>query len=110
MGAMAAGLFASCFAEKVKSVTMIEGLGVITTPSEQVVEQLRNAILNRHRLKQKKPRHYDSKQTIYQARAQVSDIPFDLVTVLMERNIIKSDQGWMLSTDPKLKNHSGFKC
>lgn len=109
MGAMAAGLFASCFAEKVKSVTMIEGLGVITTPSVQAVEQLRNAILNRRRIKQKIPRHYDSKQTIYQARAQVSDLPFDLVTVLMERNIIKSDRGWLLSTDPKLKNHSGFR-
>lgn len=109
MGAMAAGLFASCFGEKVKSVTMIEGLGVITTPSEQAVEQLRNAILNRRRVKQKRARDYDSKQTIYQARAQVSDLPFDLVTVLMERNIIKSEQGWLLSTDPKLKNHSGFR-
>ncbi|TMN73370.1 alpha/beta hydrolase [Pseudoalteromonas sp. S1727] len=109
MGAMAAGLFASCFAEKVKSVTMIEGLGVITTPSEEVVTQLRKAILNRHRIKQKVPRYYDSKQTLYQARAQVSDLPLDLVTVLMERNIIKGEQGWLLSTDPKLKNHSGFR-
>ena len=109
MGAMVAGLFASCFADKVKSVTMIEGLGLITTPSEQTVEQLRNAILHRHRTKQKTPRQYDSKKTIYQARALVSDLSFDLVTLLMERNIIKNDTGWQLSTDPKLKNHSGFR-
>lgn len=109
MGAMAAGLFASCFAEKVKSVTMIEGFGVITTPSNDVVQQLRQAILNRRRTNKKAPRSYESKQTIYQARALMSDLPIDLIALLMDRNIAQSGGKWVLTTDPKLKNHSGFR-
>ncbi|MFT6787287.1 MAG: pimeloyl-ACP methyl ester carboxylesterase [Pseudoalteromonas rhizosphaerae] len=109
MGAMAAGLFASCFPDKVNTVTMIEGLGVVTTPSKKVVEQLRNAILNRRRVNKKAPRQYESKQIIHQARAVQSDLPLDLIALLMDRNIRETEQGWLLRTDPKLKNHSGFR-
>ncbi|MGO2477104.1 MAG: alpha/beta fold hydrolase [Pseudoalteromonas sp.] len=109
MGAMAAGLFASCFAEKVKSVTLIEGVGVVTTPPEEVVEQLRKAIINRSKVNAKSPRNYKKQQDIVKARALVSDLPNELVEVLMQRNSIKTDSSWQISCDPKLKTHSGFR-
>ncbi|MCQ8878348.1 alpha/beta hydrolase [Pseudoalteromonas shioyasakiensis] len=109
MGAMVAGLFASCFAEKVISVTLIEGIGVITTPSEDVVKQLRQAITKRYELRNRTARSYSSKQQIYKARALSTDLPMNLIALLMQRNLIETDTGVSLRTDPKLKNHSGFR-
>lgn len=109
MGAMVAGLFASCFSEYVKSVSFIEGIGCVTTNSNEVTAQLRNAILNRARLTNKNPRIYSSKQQIYQARAKTTDLNDAHIALLMDRNIIPSHGGFELTTDPKLKNHSGFR-
>ena len=109
MGAMVAGGFASCFSDYVTSVTFIEGIGCVTTPSEEVTQQLKSAILNRDRLKNKKPRVYQSKEQIHQARAQTTDLSSQLIEVLMARNIKTIKNGFALTTDPKLKNHSGFR-
>jgi len=109
MGAMVAGLFASCFADKVKSVTMIEGFGVITTPSEDVVKQLRQSILKRYELKNRAHRVYKSKEHVFKARALSTDLPPNLIALLMNRNLTTTSQGVKLTTDPKIKNHSGFR-
>ena len=109
MGAMVAGLFASCFNEYVKSVSFIEGIGCVTTQANEVASQLRNAILNRARLTIKKSRTYTSKEQIYQARAKTTDLNDELIALLMDRNIKQMHSGFELTTDPKLKNHSGFR-
>ncbi|TMO99458.1 acetoin dehydrogenase dihydrolipoyllysine-residue acetyltransferase subunit [Pseudoalteromonas sp. S3260] len=109
MGAMVAGLFASCFSEYVKSVSFIEGIGCVTTDSDEVCSQLRNAILNRARFSTKKSRVYTSKQQIYQARAKTTDLNNEQIALLMDRNIKQMHSGFELTCDPKLKNHSGFR-
>ena len=109
MGAMVAGLFASCFNEYVKSVSFIEGIGCVTTQANEVASQLKNAILNRARLTTKKSRIYTSKQQIFQARAKTTDLNDELIALLMDRNIQQIHSGFELTTDPKLKNHSGFR-
>lgn len=109
MGAMVAGLFASCFNEYVKSVSFIEGIGCVTTQANEVASQLKNAILSRARLTTKKSRVYTSKQQIFQARAKTTDLNDELIALLMDRNIQQIHSGFELTTDPKLKNHSGFR-
>ena len=109
MGAMVAGLFASCFSQMVKSVNFIEGIGCVTTPSEEVTEQLKNAVLNRARTHNKKTRIYPCKKDIYEARSKTTDLDVELISLLMERNIKAVSKGFALTTDPKLKNHSGFR-
>ena len=109
MGAMVAGLFASCFSEYVRSVSFIEGIGCVTTQADEVASQLRSAILNRARITTKKPRVYTSKQQIYQARSKTTDLNDELIALLMDRNIKQMHSGFELTTDPKLKNHSGFR-
>ena len=109
MGAMVAGLFASCFSEYVLSVSFIEGIGCVTTPSDEVCEQLKGAVLNRERRNNKKVRIYNSKSAILEARSQTSDLNNELISLLMSRNIKQTELGYELTTDPKLKNHSGFR-
>lgn len=109
MGAMIASLFASCFNEYVKSVTFIEGIGCITTASENVTAQLKSAIKGRARLPLKTPRVYKTKAQIYQARAKNTDLAPALIATLMARNIREDALGYRLKNDPKLKIHSGFR-
>jgi pimeloyl-ACP methyl ester carboxylesterase len=109
MGAMIAGLFASCFSEYVKSVCFIEGLAAITTPSNEVSNQLKNAIVNREKLRTKLPRVYKTKETLYQARSLSTDLTTAHIVLIMERNISSVTDGYILTSDPKLKNPSGFR-
>jgi|TARA_B100001059_G_C17812925_1_gene573375 pimeloyl-ACP methyl ester carboxylesterase len=109
MGAMVAGVFASCFPEKVASVNFIEGIGCVTTPSSDTASQLRKAILNRARVNSKQPRAFESKAHIISARLASGDLAYPHAALLMERNCYEKGGKWYLRTDPKLKNHSGFR-
>jgi pimeloyl-ACP methyl ester carboxylesterase len=109
MGAMVAGVFASCFPEKVASVNFIEGIGGVTTNSKDVSSQLRKAILNRARVSTKGPRAFESKAHIISARLASGDLEYVQAELLMSRNSYEKAGKWYLTTDPKLKNHSGFR-
>ncbi|MEZ7276276.1 alpha/beta fold hydrolase [Pseudoalteromonas sp. 68 DY56-GL68] len=109
MGAMVAGVFASCFPEKVASVNFIEGIGGVTTNSNDVSSQLRKAILNRARVSTKGPRAFESKAHIISARLASGDLEYVQAELLMSRNSYEKAGKWYLTTDPKLKNHSGFR-
>ncbi len=109
MGAMVAGVFASCFPEKVASVNFIEGIGGVTTNSNDVSSQLRKAILNRARVSTKGPRAFESKAHIISARLASGDLEYAQAELLMSRNSYEKAGKWYLTTDPKLKNHSGFR-
>ena len=52
MGAMIASAFASAFPEKVKSLTLIDSIGFISTEKKQTTTQLRRGLLSRLRAKQ----------------------------------------------------------
>jgi len=109
MGAMVAGVFASCFPEKVASVNFVEGIGCVTTNSNEVSGQLRKAILNRARVNSKGPRAFDSIAHIISARLASGDLEYPQAELLMKRNSYEKAGKWYLTTDPKLKNHSGFR-
>ena len=66
-------------------------------------------MLNRARTHNKKTRIYPCKKDIYEARSKTTDLDVELISLLMERNIKTVSKGFALTTDPKLKNHSGFR-
>ncbi|SFC14164.1 alpha/beta fold hydrolase [Pseudoalteromonas denitrificans] len=113
MGAMAASLFSACFPELVLSVTLIEGIGLISTHENEVVQQLRNAILHRKKntknIKQNNAKYYQNFDTLVKARMAVSDLNYEECKLLMKRNATVTEQGVKLTIDPKLKQHSGFR-
>lgn len=107
MGAMVANLFAACFPERLHCVIAIDGLACITTPENEVVMQLRKAIQNRS--SNKKNRVFESLQSLAKARQSVSDLSYDNALLIMQRNCRQIDSEYHLTTDPKLKHHSGFR-
>jgi len=111
MGAMATTLFCACFPELVHSAVLIEGVGLVTTPDEEVVSQLRGAILNRNSLNisVQKSKYYKNLNTLVKARMSVSDLDYCHCESLMQRNSENTESGIKLRIDPKLKHHSGFR-
>lgn len=113
MGAMTATLFAACFPELVRSVVLIEGIGLVTTPDEDVVSQLRTAILNRgqsaDKNDKKASRVYKDLNSLIKVRMAVSDLEYEHCALLMKRNSENTELGIKLRIDPKLKHHSGFR-
>lgn len=107
MGAMVANLFAACFPEAVEAVIAIEGIGCVTTDENQVTNQLKNAILMR--CKEQDKRIFTEPSQLVNARLAVSDLDRKTAELLMARNTTAVDSGYTLSTDPKLKHHSGFR-
>ncbi len=109
MGAMAISLYAACFAESVKSINMIDGLGFVTTDETDVVSQLKSAILQRQRNNKKTKRVYKDFDSLVNARMYGSDLNYEQSKLLMARASKESNEGYELLTDPRLKYHSGFR-
>lgn len=107
MGAMVANLFAACFPEKVDCVIAIEGLACVTTPEPDVINQLKNAIVNRTKVASR--RMFKHFHQVVNARVAVSDLSVESAALIMKRNTTQTDTGVQLLTDPKLKHHSGFR-
>lgn len=109
MGAMVATLFTACFPEKVKSLTLIDGIGFITTPAQDVVKQLQQAFDNRERLSKKPSKVYTSLDLLIAMRIQASDLNEENARLIMKRNCMNVNNGVKLTIDPKLKLASAFR-
>jgi pimeloyl-ACP methyl ester carboxylesterase len=107
MGAKIVSLVASLYPNRVKSLTLIEGFGLITTDVSETKEQLRKSL--DFRIKLREPKFYKSKENVIKARMSVSDLQYAQAALLMQRNVKTTEHGIVLKTDQRLKAHSGFR-
>ncbi|MFY8274833.1 alpha/beta fold hydrolase [Pseudoalteromonas sp. SSDWG2] len=107
MGAMVASLFCACFADKVASLTLIEGIGLLSATPVELKSLLQRALVQRGR--EAKMRVYDSEHALICRREAVSDFDYDIAAQLMQRNIAVVANGVTLTTDPKIKHYSAFR-
>ncbi|TMP39400.1 alpha/beta fold hydrolase [Pseudoalteromonas rubra] len=106
MGALVGGLFTSLYREKVGSLTLIDGIGLLYQSDKNARQQLLQAFTAREVFDEKDNstrRLFADKQAIIKARVKVSDFNEEIAAILMERNIELSEKGAWLTTDPKLK-------
>ncbi|KAF7782012.1 hypothetical protein PRUB_b1409 [Pseudoalteromonas rubra] len=106
MGALVGGLFTSLYAEKVNTLTLIDGIGLLYQSDKNAKQQLLDAFAARQLVEQANEtslRLFADKQAIIKARLKVSDFNEEIAAILMERNIEELDEGARLTTDPKLK-------
>ncbi|MCO7187653.1 MULTISPECIES: alpha/beta hydrolase [unclassified Pseudoalteromonas] len=106
MGALVGGLFTSLYKEKVESLTLIDGIGLLYQSDKNARQQLLQAFTSRDSLDKNidAPRRlFADKQAIIKARVKVSDFSEEIAAILMERNIAMCEEGARLTTDPKLK-------
>jgi pimeloyl-ACP methyl ester carboxylesterase len=117
MGGMVASAFAAAFPEKVKSLTLIDSIGFISTEPEQSTKQLRDGMLSRFNnstLKEqlfgaKKKNFHLSIDSAIKARVNVSDLKYEQAQLLVERGIIKEAEGYRWRSDVRLRSTSPYR-
>ncbi|NOU50193.1 alpha/beta hydrolase [Pseudoalteromonas sp. JBTF-M23] len=109
LGAMVCGLFSALYPERVNSLVMIEGIGLVCTEPDDIHQQMKAAFEQRKTTDKFKKRLYSSFDALSTARSQVGDITKEDAALLMSRNTQKVEGGFYLTTDPRLKTQSGFR-
>lgn len=116
MGGMVASAFAAAFPEKVKSLTLIDSIGFISTEAEQSTKQLRDGMLSRFKnntVKQqvggRKKHFHISIDSAIKARVNVSDLKYEQAKLIVERGIIKEADGYRWRSDNRLRNTSPYR-
>jgi len=117
MGGMVASAFAAAFPEKVRSLTLIDSIGFISSEAEQSTKQLRdgmlsrfkNSMLNSQHVGVKKKNYHASIDSAVKARVNVSDLNYGHAKLIVERGIIKETQGYRWRSDARLRNTSPYR-
>jgi len=114
MGGMVASAFAAAFPEKVKSLTLIDSIGFISAKAEQTTQQLRDGMLSRLKNSTKKlnnpqKKFHPSLESAVKARVAVSDLQYEQAQVLVERGLLKEEQGFRWRSDIRLRNTSPYR-
>lgn len=114
MGGMVASAFAAAFPEKVRSLTLIDSIGFISTKAEQTTKQLRDGMLSRFKNNAKqlntqlKKLHLSTDSAI-KARVAVSDLQYEQAKILVKRGLLEEGQGFSWRTDSRLRNTSPYR-
>ena len=108
MGAGVSCLLAAAFPERVSQLTLIDGLGTLSTPAEETPAQLRKGLLGHRRPPSSTPRYGDIESAVT-ARSAGGVMPLDADTVrpLVIRNSEPLAAGGVrLCTDSRLRRPS----
>ncbi len=116
MGGALASIYASVQPKRVKTLLLIEALGPVTTKEEKFAETLKNSIVQRRALKNKRKPFYKSFNLALEARAEVSKISPELIKPLVERALTSiqdpSNQqsfGYTWRADSRLRSSSAMR-
>ena len=101
MGGAVASLFTALHPDKVIAQVHLDMVGPITTPSSELLQQMRTAIENNQAIDAQSVRHYPSIEAARQSRAN-RGISLAAATSLGHRGIASDKDGWYWSVDRQL--------
>lgn len=108
MGGMVASVFAASFPEKVKSVTLIDSIGMLHNDERDSTSQLRKGLLSR--LKKPSARNKNlSIKRVTKARMLVSDLEYQHAEMIVTRNMSIVDNKLQWRSDRKLSTISPYR-
>ncbi len=110
MGAGIAALFAGCFPEHCRTLSLIEGLGPWVETQLDARAQLRRSA-RQHQREKGPTRSYQSIELAAQVRSKkgVSPVSAEAIYPVVERALQPVDGGWTWRTDPWLQQPSPLK-
>jgi pimeloyl-ACP methyl ester carboxylesterase len=109
LGALIAGCYSAAFPEKVSALIQIEGHQPIAEDESNVVTRLREGIVSRQRVRNKKARMLQSEQDAIALRAQINNIRADLIAPIVRRSLCLSETGLAWRYDTKLQAQSLYR-
>jgi pimeloyl-ACP methyl ester carboxylesterase len=109
MGGMVASAFAAAFPEKVNTLTLVDAIGFICGEGAQATTQLRKGLLSRLKSTNKKKSLHVSQDSAINARLAAGDLNYDSAKVLVQRALVKQDQGYVWRSDNRLRLVSPYR-
>lgn len=109
LGALIACAYAGVFPEQVTRLILLEGLGPLSQPDEAVPEQVRRAILNRSRTRERASAGFVSIEEAVAARCKVADISLEAARLICERQLVVREGRWHWRSDPRLRDLSPLR-
>lgn len=109
LGALIASAYAGVFPEQIERLILLEGLGPLSQPDEAVPEQVRRAILNRSRTRERTAPGFTSLDEAVAARCKVADIGPGAASLICERQLILRGGRWHWGSDPRLRDLSPLR-
>jgi pimeloyl-ACP methyl ester carboxylesterase len=118
MGGMVASAFAAAFPERVKSLTLLDSIGFMSSDADKTTAQLRQGMTSRlrssfnyvknHNIKKEKNLHPTSDSAI-KARIAVSDMNYQQAKIIVKRGLVKEGHGYVWRADSRLRNVSPYR-
>lgn len=109
MGGMVASAFAAAFPEHVKSLTLIDCIGVLTSDEATTTKQLRKGLLSRLTRDNKAKKYHASLNSAIAARVLVSDLNTDNARLIVKRGIEQTKAGFIWRADIRLRSTSPYR-
>ncbi|WAJ69087.1 alpha/beta fold hydrolase [Catenovulum adriaticum] len=115
MGGMLASILASLLPHKIDTLVLLESSAAFTTSANDLLDNMQAAFNSRAQLEKNnltaspKRRNLAALPSLIQARANTSEISPELASLLIERNIKLTEQGFIWRSDPRLKTLSPIR-
>ncbi|MBA6391388.1 alpha/beta hydrolase [Colwellia sp. BRX10-3] len=109
MGGMVASAFAAAFPEHVKSLTLIDSIGLLTSDEMTTTKQLRKGLLSRLSQNTKVKKYHTSLDSAIQARVLVSDLSQANAALIVKRGIEQTESGFIWRSDNRLRSTSPYR-
>ncbi|WP_321149101.1 alpha/beta fold hydrolase [Aeromonas jandaei] len=109
LGALIASAYAGVFPEQIERLILLEGLGPLTQPDEVVPAQIKRAILNRSRTRERSAAGFASIDEAVAARCKVADITPAAARLICERQLEERAGRWQWCSDPRLRDLSPLR-
>jgi pimeloyl-ACP methyl ester carboxylesterase len=109
MGGMVASAFSAAFPEHVKSLTLIDCIGVLTSDEATTTKQLRKGLLSRLTRDNKAKKYHTNLNSAVAARVLVSDLSTDNARLIVKRGIEQTEAGFIWRADIRLRSTSPYR-
>ncbi|AHE49504.1 alpha/beta fold family hydrolase [Aeromonas hydrophila 4AK4] len=109
LGALIASAYAGVFPEQIVRLILLEGLGPLSQPDEEVPAQLRRAILNRSRTRERASGGFASLDEAVTARCKVADISPAAARLICERQLEAREGRLHWRSDSRLRDLSPIR-
>lgn len=109
MGGAIGTLFAASFPSFVNKLVLIDILGPLSNKEDQTSERIHAYVEQFHDHFSKKTTYYPSVDDAVKVRSKLTEISVISASVLAERGLLKNENGYKWSSDPKLKIPSMYR-
>lgn len=109
LGGLVASCYAAAFPDRIAALVMIEALGPMAEPAQQITNRLAKSLDQRLKQRQKRQRYFDSAFQALQLRASINKVAAEPLLPLVARGLMETPQGITWRHDPHLRGDALYR-